>query len=337
MKQHAWLRLIDDFNDGETDFIYNNFENFETFFEVLKKKDLFHLIDPEADSDSEWINNYLIYMYSYDKQSFYSYVSNYLSDIEIRGDKVYFVSRNREDLAELFCDNTRRGSSRDIAEKLLDADGDYFEMYDSTTNDVYNDVIDELNPKNLQRLCELMVFELREINVEPETELLSDIASEQNHPEYVIVDSNNIHRIIEDEKSTNYLLSEHLSDIKSNLYSLHNTSFNGAAESEIWDELWNELSVYFIGTGEFVSKKGYNRDPEKLAEYFEIEIKDFDMEILSYLEGNKNYGNNGTLYYQGNYINVLKETSDCLSLSFPDYPDYRRVDKNINEYFNDYL
>jgi hypothetical protein len=33
----------------------------------------------------------------------------------------------------------------------------------------------------------------------------------------------------------------------------------------------------------------------------------------------------------------MKEDRDCLSAQAPDYPDSRKVDKNINEYFKEYI
>lgn len=336
MRQHSWLRLIDDFNDNEHEFIISNFGDVQTFFEVLKNKDLFHLIDPEADGSEHWQNDYLLHVYNYDKQSFYVYVSNFLSDVEFKDGKVFFVSNNRDELAEVFCDNSKYNSSRDIAEKVLDEDGDFFEPFDNTTDDIYRDVIGELTDKNIQKLGELIVFELKDEQISTETELLENISQEQNHPEFAIIDQTNISRVIDDEETMNYLLDNHLGEMKSNLYSVHHNAYNSSYNDDLWDEVWNELQTYFVGQGSYISKKN-PKYPERIIENFEIEIRHFDENIISYLEDNSKYGNSGTLYYQGSYINVLKEGFDCLKLSPSDYPDYRKVDKYINEYFNDYL
>jgi hypothetical protein len=338
MKQNKWLRLVDDFNDNEHDQIINLFGDIETFFEMLKRKDLLHLIDPEADGSEHWINEWLLYLYNSDhKESFYIYVTNFLSDVEMKNGKFYFESRNREDLAYVFCDDSRRYSSRDIAERILDDESDDYEGYHHTTDDVYHDVIRELTPKNLQKLYELVLFDLKDVNVETETELLENIAQEQNHPEYVIVDATNVKQIVDDEETMNFLLSDHLSGTKSNLYSVHHNAYNAAYNDDIYEEVWNELQTYFIGNGEYISKPLSWQQPEKTAHYFEVEIANFESNIVGYLENNKKYGNSGTLEYQGTYINVLKEDFKCLRLGIPDYPDYRKVDKYINEYFNDYL
>jgi hypothetical protein len=339
MKHRKWLELIDDFNDNETEKINSLFGSVETFFEILRNKDLLHLIDPESVNNEDWINEWLLYLYNSDhKESFYMYVTTFLSDVELKNGKFYFIANYREDLSEVFCDNgSSYQSSRNIAYRILDDDSDDWEPYDNTTDDVYNDVIKELTPQNLGKLYELILFDLKDVNVETETELLENIAEEQNHPEYVFVDTNNIKQIVDDEETMNFLLGDHLSDLKSNLYSVHHNSYNSAYNYDIWEDVWSELQTYFNGRGEYVAKQVSSKDPKKTAEYFEIEIVNFESNIIQFLENNKRYGNSGTLGYMGNYINVLQEDFECLKIYPPDYPDSRKVDKYINEYFNDYV
>jgi hypothetical protein len=338
MKQHKWLRLVDDFNDNDHEQIINLFGDVDTFFEALKGKDLLHLIDPEADGNEDWINEWLLYMYEVgNKESFYTYVTDYLSDVELKNGKFYFTTWYREDLSGVFCDGNRSLSSRDIAHRILDADSDDWEGFHHTTDDVYEDVISELTPKNLERLYELILFDLKNENVKTETELLENIAEEQNHPNYVVVDNNNVRQIVNDEETMNFLLSEYLSDMKSNLYSVHHNSYNAAYNDYLWEEVWHELQTYFVGKGEYVSKQVNSKEPNKTQQFFEIEIANFESNIIDFLENNKRYGNSGTLQYMGNYINVLQEDFECLRLGPSDYPDSRKVDKYINEYFNDYL
>ena len=46
---------------------------------------------------------------------------------------------------------------------------------------------------------------------------------------------------------------------------------------------------------------------------------------------------NQTLEYFGNFIGILEENGECLSVWAPDYPDSSEIDKNINEIFGDYI
>jgi hypothetical protein len=98
----------------------------------------------------------------------------------------------------------------------------------------------------------------------------------------------------------------------------------------------NELGTYFVGYGEFVSRPHkYKKDTT--VQNFIIPISNFESDIVGLLEVGKGYGNTGTLEYWGSYLDMMREWADCLSVHLPDYPDYREVEKNINEIFGDYI
>jgi hypothetical protein len=213
---------------------------------------------------------------------------------------------------------------------------DFFEPYYDTTNDVYNDVIEELTPENDRRLQEYIVDMLKGQQIPAETDELELIASEQGHPEFVEVDMENVKRIIDDEDTMKELLDDQLSDLKSELYSIHSGAYNSAMESEVYDEIWSELETYFEGHGDWISRPHpYKKDTQ--IQYFKIPIRDFESMVNDYLLNNKGYGSSGTLEYHGSFIDIMAEDRDCLSAQAPDYPDHRKVDKNINEYFREYL
>ena len=75
----------------------------------------------------------------------------------------------------------------------------------------------------------------------------------------------------------------------------------------------------------------------EIIDLFEIKINDFEGYVNDYLSENKGYGNSGTLEYHGSFIGILKDGMDCLSAQAPDYPDSRKVDKNININFKGYI
>ena len=62
--------LVEKFNNGDLD-VKQYFNDYETFFNILKKRGLMSEIDPNNATDGEeWQNEYLIWLYHNDKESF---------------------------------------------------------------------------------------------------------------------------------------------------------------------------------------------------------------------------------------------------------------------------
>lgn len=327
--------FLEMFNDGDLDVIEKYFSDFETFFSILERRGLMSEIDPINGAYTEdWQNSYLIWLYQHDKEKFHYWVLKMLSDVEIVNGEPYLVISDRGDLSSLFCDS--RDYSRDTIENLLSGDSDWFEYFSNSTDDVYTDVIEELNPKNIERLKERMVDDLKDQQLSPETELMEEIAEEQGHPEFWILTLENVTRIIDDEESMNSLLNDELSDIKSELYSVHNSAYNNAYEEELYDDVWKELDEYFEGKGSFETRPHpYKKDTQ--VEYFKVKIRDLDGFLIDYLSNNKDYVNHGTIGYHGSLLGLMGDYLDCLSPRFSDWPDSRLVDRIINEYFSNFI
>jgi hypothetical protein len=133
------------------------------------------------------------------------------------------------------------------------------------------------------------------------------------------------------------LFESELEDIKSDLYSIHSGAYNSAYEADVYEEIFSELDDFFISEkGEYVyTSHPYKKDVK--VEKYKLPIRDFEGLIVDYLDNNKNYGNSGTLGYHGGFLEILHSDKDCLSVRVPDYPDSRKVDKNINDYFRDFF
>ena len=327
--------IIERFNNNNFD-VERYFNDYETFFNMLKKRGRMGDIDPNgADNAEYWQNEYLLWLYDNDKENYYKWIQTLLNDVVIEDGKAYLELSDRGDLARLFCKNDRNGLSRDTIEEVLNGDSSWEPYYDTTDN-VYRDVIEELTPENDKTLQEYIVNDLKGEQISPETSELELIASEQGHPEYVEVNMENVKRIIDDEETMNELLKNQLGDLKSELHSIHSSSYNSAYEEEIWKSIWNELQEYVIGPGEWITKPHpYKKNTE--IQYNKLPLTAFEQDINDYLHNNKGYGNSGTLEYHGSFIAIMAEDRDCLSVNAPDYPDSRKVDKNINEYFKDYI
>ena len=332
--EYSWDDMVEKFNNNDLE-VEKYFNDYDTFFNILKKRGLMGEIDPKNASGSEhWQNEYLLWLYENDKENYYKWITSLLGDVIFEDGKAYLEISDRGDLAKLFCDG-RNDLSRDTIENILSGESDWEPYYD-TTHDVYSDVIEELTPENDRRLQEYIVNMLKGQQVLGLSDELQLIASEQGHPDYVEVNMENVKRIIDDEETMKELLGDQLSDLKSELYSIHSNAYNSAYEDDIWSEIWSELGTYFEGDGEWISKPHpYKKNTQ--VQYFKVPIKDFDSDVNDYLYNNKGYGHSGTLEYHGGFVEIMKEDRNCLSVRVPDYPDSRKVDKNINEYFGEFI
>lgn len=328
--------LIEMFNDGDDSFIRNYFNDIDTFFKVLKKRGRFEELDPEGRLMEDYQNELLLFFYEENEEKFWEYVSKFLGDVEIVDGVPYLIIGSQGELSKLYCDGHRNDLSRDTIEELLDGEYEnYGWSWDDLSDNIYRDVIEELTKENLVRLKEYIVENLEGEEVETHTELLEDYAEQQGQ-EYVKVDQSNVDQIVDDEETMRELLENELSDLKSELYGIYSSAYQSAYEDELYEDVWSELSGYFdIEKRQWVSRPHiYKKDVE--VQNFRVPIHNFETNILDFLNDNKGY-HNGTLEYWGSYISILADMDDCLSVHPPDYPDSRKVDKNINSYFNDYI
>ena len=323
--------LIEKFNDGDTDFI-QYFNDIDTFLRVVSKRGLLNELDPEGRLAEEYQNELLLFYHEYDKEKFWKYVLEYLGDVELVDGVPYIILEDIGELSSLFCDGNRYDISQKTVESILTGEHDIDFYYDST-DDVYRDVIQELTKENLKRLKEYIIQTLDGQQLPTNTGVLEYIAQREN-TEYVMVNESNIDEIVDDEETMNELMKDELGELNSELYSVHGSAYNTAYEDELIEDVMGELSKYF-GDGEWVTRPHtYKKDTE--VQKYKAPIHNFESNIVDYLSENKGYSY-GTLEYWGNYLGILKDQDECLSIRPPDYPDSRKVDKNINMYFNDYI
>jgi len=324
--------LIDDLHNGG-DLAKSFFGDFQTFFAVLDKRGYLDQLDIE---DSEIQNELLLFLKKSNLQKFNQFIMDKLTDLEIDEDgRVFLDLSDQSELAELFCDNSRNGLSRSMVEEILN--GEFDNWFDYTTDSVYDDVISELTPKNHKILADYIVNSLQNTQISPETEVLSEIAIEQGHPEYVTIDSSVVETILDDKETMSHLLSEELQDLNNNLDSIHSNAYSSAYESASIDSIWSELQEYVEGKGQFYSIP-HRFKKDTMTQRFTIPVSsNFHGIIEDYLRDKANRGNRGLLEYYGSYISLLADNFDCLTVHGPDYPDYREIKNNINEIFTDYL
>jgi hypothetical protein len=168
--------IIEMFNNNDFE-VERYFNDYETFFNMLKKRGRMGDIDPKNAADGgDWQNEYLLWLYDNDKENYYKWIQSLLDDVVIENGKAYLELSDRGDLARLFCKNDRNGLSRDTIEEILNGDSSWEPYYDTTDN-VYRDVIEELTPENDKTLQEYIVNDLKGEQISPETSELELIAS----------------------------------------------------------------------------------------------------------------------------------------------------------------
>ena len=320
--------VIELFNDTELD-VEKYFNDSETFFKIIEKRGRIDDLDLE---NNYMENDYLLYLSETNTEKFREEVAKQISDVRFDGEVPVLELNDASDLAKLFCSG-RNDISQDTIGEILLGEADWDRYWD-TTDDVYRDVIEELNEENLKYLYSYIVKNLEGVQIEPETELLSEIASSQN-TDYATITMVNVEYVVRDSETMGYLLDNDLSELDSELNSIHSNAYNMAYETAVFREVWGKLDDMFD-----VEKRKYIYKPhpykkETQIEVLEIPIRDFYEPIRDYLYNNK--GTSQTLEYFGNFINILEENGECLSVWSPDYPDSSEIDKNINEIFGDYI
>ena len=339
----AARHLLDEFNDGNWDEIGQYFGNdFELFLSYLDKSGIGDELDIN-EVDDDYKNVILLRMLEKNPEETLKFITNeMIPDVYPRQGGYYLFLRDREELAELFKTYGRDTSPRDVAKSILSED--YWEPFDDTTYDVYRDVIDELDEANKNILSHYIIKNLgnQELSLDDyDSDLFNDFSNEQGTEGIFQITSENVIELINNEEAMNELLKGDLSDLKSELYSIHNNAYNTAYSDEIYKGVWGELSTYFnVEDWIHETKETYNGTKVN-HEY--IKINNFYGVVNNFLTINKfpDY-NDQHLDHHGSYIGVITNMMDngeeeWLSFRIPEYADWRDTKKNINEIFGDYI
>ncbi len=339
----AARELLDEFNDGNWDEIGSYFnDDFQAFLDYLEKNGLEGELDYE-NVDDEWQNIVLLYkLEKYPEETLKYICDNLITDVYYMDGGYYLYLREREELANLFSKSGRDFSAKDAAEKVLSED--YWEPYYDTTDDVYSDVIDELNEENKNHLANYIVKNMgnQELSLDDYDDGLFEQFSEKQGTEGVFkITSENVMELIGDEMAMKELFQKDLDELKSELYSIHNNAYNTAYTDEIYNDVWDELSEYFEPKSwKYNEKERY--DGKKIQHEY-IKIRDFYNDIYTFLSENEDrQWSDQSLAYWGTYTGFVSYMMDngereWLDFRIPDYPDWTLTKKNINEIFRDYI
>lgn len=338
----SWKEYIEDFNSGNTEFLGNFGGDVGMFIDLVVSKGLLKYIKVTPEVGAEEELKLVKAFYEHHLPSYIQFFEENFSDVKYENGNFYFIGEP-EDFQSLF-DESRNSMSNKTIGSVLTGEVD-FDWYDNSTDDVYRDVIDELNKKNLEEFYNAVIHYAKDEQIQPHTELLELIADSQGHPNFVTIDKDNVERIVKDEESMNEILDNELSELKSNLYSLHSVAYNSAYESDVYDEVWNSLDDYFITSQkqwvQVPFYTGYNPQVTKMVDRLRVPIRNFQQIINDYIEMNLESTFPEAITYHSTYIDILKEylnvTGDWPKVYPPDYPNSSKVDKNLNELFGDYI
>ena len=344
-KQEKAIRWVNEFNDGEIDYLLNMFGSVKTILKYFHKLGVIDMVDPFDNNLIDYQNEILNYLLNVmnDKKTL-EYCVAQLSDVVPTETGHYLNIQDREDLSELFKSYSRETSPRDVAKAVLEDDS--YEPYDNTTDDVYRDVIDELNPENIEHLKTYILDRLTnwEIDVDDDCpDLFNNYADDEG---VFHLTSENVDDIIGDEESMKYLMDEgYLYPLEGELHSVHNNAYNSAYKTEMYDNVMGELETFFdVKSARWESIPLYG-NTEKLIEHYQLTFNPNELinSIKKYVADSNTWGYEDyafdNLSTWLNMMNVLMDNGDEPWLDFrvPDYADSRLVDKYINEMFGDYI
>ena len=363
--------LVGSFNNGEfEDDIEPYFNDLITFFKFVKKYGLLDELDLDQigyrDWDDEIINfldeNGVLKNLSYDsapeqlknillliglednyEDTVTFILNNLITDVEIRNGGFYLRLRDREELSNYFCSGSRRSDSdpRYVAKLVLSEDGlghDWY--YDSGMQP--SDTIDVLNDSNLAHLKDVIYKKIgnQELSLEDyDSDFFEHLSEIQGTEGYFRIRPEDLNDLLKDSDASNELFKNDLEEIGDEIRDVYYRAENQAYEDEVYDAVYGGLDEFFEGRIDEVPRKVGEKT--KYDQY--IKIRDFIGNITTFIENNKGATySDSFLEYFGSYTQLINNMIyngevECIDIRIPDYPDWDRTRRNINEMFLDYI
>lgn len=366
--------LIQSFNDGEyEDDIEPYFNTLMNFFNFIKKYGLLDELDlgqiPSREFDDEHFsflaengvvsnmdyneipeqfkNHFLLYGLENNYEDTMVFITNNLiTDVDIRPDGFYLHLRDREELEILFCGGRRGEGARYVAKLILSEDGLGHEWYYDNTVEPHQ-IVDELDETNITTLKDIIFKQIGDVELSLEdydSDFFSELSEEQGTDGYFRLRAQDLEGLVKDESAFNELCKNDLDELGSNLRSLYWNSENSAYEDEVYELVYGGLDEYFEGRISEVPREVAMSDGTKKTRYDQyIKVRDFQHIIQTFLENNKgDVYSDSHLEYYGGLVTLMvhminNDEMDCIDFRVPDYPDWDRTRRNINELFNDYI
>ena len=351
-RQQALIKVLTDLRNGDMDYdqMSSLMGGLDNFIRALKKQNIIHLLDP-FDSAWEYHENEIFYAFYQEDSSFiWKIVDKFFSDVIEQGGKYYFKA-DADDLASFFRESWRDGPSREGIENIIDGEYDFDISYD-VTDDEFKDVYENFNKQNQEYFKSFMKKELlgQTIDINSKTpSLLDEIASEKGNESELELTEDVINRILQDDDCIEYLIMEEMSDTRGELYSLYKGCYDDVLISSWYDTIMSDLEGVIIDSRKAVSyttqKRVYDKEGNPVNKNFygimyEATNCIYDS-VSDWLSLNHKYFGSNTISYMGSYKELIRdmikngERNEIRTPNLDDYPDYRQVQKCINENIGD--
>lgn len=315
--------------------------------EYLFETDFF--VDQDYDEIPEEFRNYfLLYGLENNYEDTMVFITNSLiTDVYIRPDGFYLHLRDRDELASVFCEGGRNDiDAQGVAKQILSEEGLGHDWYFDNSVTPHQ-VVDELDDKNITALKDIIFKEIGDVELSLEdydSDFFSELSEEQGTEGYFRIRAEDLNGLVSDESAFNELCKNDLDELGSNLRSLYWQSENSAYEDELYELVYGGLEEYFEGRISEVPREFTRTDGSKVTRYDSyIKIRNFHSIIDMFLENNRGGGwSDSFLEYFGGLITLMTSMIndgdiECIDFRVPDYPDWDRTRRNINELFYDYI
>ena len=334
MKLSTLIHWIEEGDSKSFDEFVTTYLNgdYNVVFDLLSKRNLLFTDEVTSFFKENQFNKWFNYIYKDDPQYVIDYITeNYLGDVNNTKDG-YWMNVDKADLVELFSEDRRGGGAKGVAKIILSDDiFDFFSFVD--INDLYNDVISNLDKNNLLKLRETVYSEVegKEVEIDGETDIIT-------HDQIIDMD----------ESDLSDFIKENAPEVNSNLASLYNSSYESAYYDEVYDLVYRELK-YFFGTENLfkdytVTRKVVDKQTNTIKD---IEVPAYQVNVTNILPiVIKNvlewggYDSDNDFEYYGNFEGLLNRwanESNPIDFNVPEYADWNIVNNNLNDMFDDYI
>jgi hypothetical protein len=184
-------------------------------------------------------------------------------------------------------------------------------------------------------------------------DLFEEISEEQGTEGEIQLSDEVVTRLMLDKECLEYLINKELDEVRSNLNSIYSSCYGDTLVSEWYDSLWGVLEVDVVDSrqGEDYQyqksvwlKDGTRGTKTAYGRRYKVTKCLFNL-IVGWLGVNKNKNgfNENSIEYFGGYIKLMKDAmeygpmSDLRVPRLDEYPDYRKMNKCINDNVESYF